>query len=513
MDTRFNSESVHPRSWILRQIDNRWLALALLVGLVLFQAYSYYRVLDLSLGPRVILQPWLMHQGWIPYQEIADQHTPLMPLLISLLVPFFSEGLRLAKIVLVVLLSVTTVLTFWASKRDAGWLAGVGAVFFFVCWSYAFGFAKLWHESFLTPLYLLFLIVYRPSTEKHSIRTLVVLGFASGIAILVKQQAIAVIAAYVLWNIWLRWRAHRQVAQIFFDNAVMGITMILPILTFGAYQYLRAGTLDDFLFWTLRFNVVSDYASLAALPPTLTQIAAIAPAFLLVPAALVYSIQLARSGNSKWEKYGWALILLAASTVGVYPRFAFFHLAPALPILAWLSSSTLVQAMRSNQSTSDASFTSRFFTTGTAAALGILWILTGLVSYEPVAQSESPRKIWEYSDLVPLAAQLKQHVAEQDCVYIFPDDEATANLYYLLQCPPPKFWVFHYPWYMIDSVQARILRMLQTDPPQWIVYAPGRSNIEMRAPEIMRFIQDNYQLESRLQWEQGEIQLLKRRPQ
>ena len=508
MATRFNSESGTARSWIPGFIDKRWLALLLASGLVFFQAYSYYRVLDLSLGPRVILQPWLMQQGWIPYQEIADQHTPLMPLLLSFLVPFFSEGLRLAKIALVVLLSITTALTFWAGKRDGSWWTGVVAVFFVVCWSYVFGFTKLWHESFLAPLYLLFFILCRPSTEKYSIKILVVLGMASGIAILVKQHAVLVIAAFVLWNSWLRWRAQRQMWQVIFDNAIMGIAMLLPILLYCVYQYFQAGTLDGFIFWTLGFSVVSNYASLAAQPPTLGQIQGIAPAFLLVPAAVVFMIQLKRSGNRHWEKYGWALVLLVASMLGVYPRFGFFHLQAALPILAWLSASILMQALRTAEPQNNSPLGARSFTLGMTIAVASVWILVAIASY----QAREPRKIWEYSDLVPLANEIREQIGQHDCVYIFPDDEATANLYYLLQCPPPKFWVFSYPWYMIDPVRQRVVLTLKQDSPPWVILPKGRWEIETRAPDILGFIQDNYQFDSELHWAQGPVQLLKRKP-
>lgn len=490
-----------------------FLVLLIVITLVLFQAYSYYRVLDLSLGPRVILQPWLMQQGFVPYEQIADQHTPLMPLLISLLVPFFTEGLRLAKIVLVVLLSVTTVLTFWAGKREAGWLAGVGAVFFFVCWSYAFGFAKLWHESFLTPLYLLFLILYRPSSEKYSPKLLVLLGLMCGLGILIKQQAFFVCAAFAFWSVLTRWRNHRPIAEIIFDHGIIVAVAAIPLMLYGIYHDVRAGTLDNLIYWIFTFNVVSNYATLAASPPTFSQIVAIAPAFLMIPAVLVHTFQLARAGNTEWEKYGWALILLVASSLGVYPIFANFHLQPVLPILAFLSASMLAQVLTVKKKRDGESHGNHSFTVGITIALVLYWTLIGVASYRSIGKPEQPRTISEYTDLAPVADQIRQRIGEQNCVYIFPDDEATANLYYFLHCTPPKFWVFSYPWYMIDSVRQHVLLTLKQDPPSWVVYPKGRWGVETRAPDIIGFIQANYQFDSELSWAQGQVQLLKRRPQ
>jgi len=512
MDTRFNFKPVRPRSWITHQINNHWLALVLLGGLVLFQAYSYYRVVPLSLGPRVILQPWLMQQGFVPYEQIADQHSPLMPFLISLFVPLVSDGLRLAKIALVVLLTLSTVFTFWAGKRQGGWLVGIVAVFFFVCWSNVFGFGKLWHESFLTPLYLLFLILYRPSSEKYSLKILVLLGLISGLGILVKQQAFFVCAAFALWSVMTRWRNHRPMAEIIFDHGMIVAVAAIPLILYGIYHYGRAGTLDNLIYWIFSFNVVSNFATLAASPPTFSQIVAFAPAFLLIPAALVHAFQLARVGNTEWEKFGCALILLVASSLGVYPIFANFHLQPILPILAFLSASMLAQVLTVKKKQEGESLDNRSFTVGIAMALALYWTLIGIASYRSIVQTEQPRTIAEYTDLAPVADQIRQRIGQQDCVYVFPDDEATANLYYFLHCTPPRFWVFSYPWYMIDSVRQHVLLTLKQEPPSWVVYPVGRSGVETHAPDIINFIQANYQFDSELNWAQGQVQLLKRRP-
>jgi len=124
-------------------------------------------------------------------------------------------------------------------------------------------------------------------------------------------------------------------------------------------------------------------------------------------------------------------------------------------------------------------------------------------AYRIALRSDTPRKIEEYSDLVPLAGEIRQRIGPADRFYVFPDDEATANLYYLARCMPPRFWVFSYPWYMIDPVKSRVLGTLRANPPDWIVYFPGRWGIEQRAPEIIAFMEENYRRDTALHWEQG----------
>jgi hypothetical protein len=107
-----------------------WLVLPAVAGLLALQAFAYAARLPLSLGPHVILEPWLLLQGYLLYEEIADLHSPLLPLLLSGVMPIFPDGLTMAKTVLVLTVSLSTFLTFLAGKRDAGWVGGLWAARF-----------------------------------------------------------------------------------------------------------------------------------------------------------------------------------------------------------------------------------------------------------------------------------------------------------------------------------------------------------------------------------------------
>src|SRR5512133_2113246 len=123
----------------MRTTTRNWATLGILLallGLVTFQGYAYYFRLTLSLGPRVILQPWLLRQGYLLYEQIADEHSPLVSLLLAAAAPLLpGDGPSLAKWALVLLLSATTLLVFWAGRRYGGSRAGLLAALFFVCWS------------------------------------------------------------------------------------------------------------------------------------------------------------------------------------------------------------------------------------------------------------------------------------------------------------------------------------------------------------------------------------------
>jgi hypothetical protein len=155
-------------------------------------------------------------------------------------------------------------------------------------------------------------------------------------------------------------------------------------------------------------------------------------------------------------------------------------------LLALVSSLTLGYVFSSQPS-------ARFFTGSMALALSAFWLISAGCQYQPAFKPGLPREIAEYSDMERLASEIRSHIGPSDCIYIFSDDEGSSNLYYLLNCPPPHYWVFHYPWYMIEPIKSRALMALETSPPQWVVYFPNRWQAEQRAPEIMDYINSHYQ--------------------
>ncbi len=483
------------------------LSLLGLAGLLLFQAWAYLDILTLSLGPRVIFQPWLMRLGYLPYENIADQHSPLMPLILTALTPLFADGLVLAQTVLVALLSLSTLLAFLAGRRSAGWLGGLGAAFFFVLWSPIFGFGKLWHESFLAPLYILILLLVlsRFPAPTRTARWLVILGFLGGVAVLIKQHALVVLAAVVGWNAFITWRTRRSWLRVFGETALLVASACLPLIAYGIYHYLQAGTLRNMLYWTVFFNYESRYASLAALPPRIGEVWVLAVAFLPLLPAVLTTVTLGRRRDAEWRNFAFGLILMGAGSLTVYPRFAFFHLQPILPLVAWLSSVMLARALRPRNN-------GRKLAAGVALAAALFWAITAGLGYRSVFRTDPPRRIWEYSDLEPLADEIRRQIGPMDRIYVIPDDESTTNLYYLVRRLPPKFWSFTYPWYMQDWVKTRIGQTLAADPPAWVVYFPGRADIERIAPEVASYIAGHYQRVARLDWMQGEVWLLKRNP-
>ncbi|MFW6116750.1 MAG: hypothetical protein ACOC6F_03390 [bacterium] len=490
------------------------------VSLVLAAAHAlaYYSFLPLSLGPRVVLQPWLMQQGFLLYEHIADEHPPLLYLVLRVLQPLASDSLTVAKVVLVSSIFLVTLLAFWAGLRARDWVTGLASAFFFAIWSPTFGYGKLWHETFLAIVYAILLVLWsqQPTQARDKgIRPLT--GLLLGVALLFKQHALAVLGALVLWDVFASWRTQAGLRRTLPRIASSVLVALLPLVCFAGYHFLRTGSVENFLFWTVTFNFINNYRDLASMGPQPGQLKALVPAFLLIIPFCVRWLKSVLTGKADriwYSREGRVFVLLLAGSLTAYPRFGLFHLQPSLPPLAFLSALELTRspvvpnlgATRRNKR--------RCLLLIGHLALIVLWIVHTSSAYHRPITSDRPRRIWEYTELVPLAEEVRQQIEPHDHIYVFPDDEATANLYYLLRRTPPDYWSpTSYPWFTLDILKPRIIDALDRASPEWVVYFPGRWSIEQHGKEILAYIQSHYQLSSQLAWAEGEVHLMERLPE
>lgn len=484
-----------------------WAFIALII-IIAAQTLAYLYVWPLSLGPRVILQPWLMHQGYVLYKDIADEHAPLMYLVLSAVQPLASDNLEAAKLTLVVLINASTLLTFWAGKKSGHWPAGILSSLFFALWSPLFGYGKLWHETFLAPFYILILILWRvPNHSQTGCRFFYsLIGLLLGTALLIKQHALAVALGIILWLFFNNRPIRRSARHLLSEIAFLLLGISLPASILAAYYWLKLKALNDLVFWLITFNFINRYIHIASLWPSIEQIKLLVPAYLLVPPFVVSILGQGRKRDIHIVRSEIGLVLFVTSSLTVYPRFGFFHLQASLPVLAWLSGTTLARFIK----TRDGEESTRLLK-GMFCSLLLLWAIQASIPLFHALSSSQNRKIYEYSNLVSLAHQIRQHIGSEGCIYVLPDDEATANLYYLTQCLPPELWApTSYPWFMIEAVKPKIVSALEKASPEWVVYFPSRWGIEQHGQELLNYVQAHYQLVGKLEWSEGEVLLLKR---
>jgi len=483
-----------------------WVNVLALTGfavLFVFQIYAYLKILILSLGPRVILQPWLMQNGRVLYENIIDVHSPLMPIILSWLVPLIPDGFVLAKLVLVSLISITTLLVFVTGWRKINPLAGLWAAGFFVLWAPIFGFGKLWYETFLAPILIFWLLAFSPATVPRSVKTLVFFGISGGVVVLIKQPAALAFLALALWLVYTSWDHHRSISKAFGELVAIGLSALVPILVFLIVYYTKNGSLKNVYYWLIENHLAGGYKPVNAEYPTLRALWKIASCWILLPITAFLTFYLRRRGDHNWQMLGLGLVLVLTGSVTAYPRFEFFHLQAILPIVAFLSAMTLAYAIKYTRS-------KRYLGLIILLVSSTFFFVQASGYYHQSFRSERRAFVYEYTDLLPLAKQVRQEIGKKDCIYIFPDDEASANLYYLLRCKPPKFWILHYSWNLSETVRNKIVTSLEENPPKWVLKFPDFWDAEQAAPEVMSYIQEHYAQVAVLDWAQGEVKLLKR---
>jgi len=482
-------------------------AVGLAVLLAGINSSLYYFVFTLSFSPQTITEPWLLNQGYRMYIEVADNHAPLMPMLLALGQLVIPDGLRLAKLTLAGLIFLSALLTFFAARKLAGSLAGILAVVFFVCWSQFFGSYKLWYETFLTPLYALLILLWSPPGEKPDVRRLGVYGIILGISLLVKQQALFLIAGMVSLIILLGGLNHKSLKAIFREVFWIEIGIAVPIAVFFAYYLLSGGSWLQFWYWVVGFND-AELGRLVQSPLDVAFLWAVSPAFILLVVFLLRFLRKLSRPNAQWGRDAFLLLVFLAGIITAYPRWGTFHLQPMLPVLAIFSGLVLAEL---------ASILPAFLQKRIKpitvnliiAGFVLLWIVFG--ARYAISATQNPRKIYEYSDLPALADQIHRQLGPNACVYIMPEDEALSNLHYLLKCPPPRFWIFTaYPWSSRDGIPEMEIAALQAEAPQWVLYFPGRWEVQIHDPKLVNYVESTYQKVGQIQSTQGDAWLMKK---
>ncbi|GEM_PF-2356684 len=458
-----------------------------LVALLLYQAWLYYYKMPLSLGPRVIFEPWALRNGAVLFENLVDIHSPLMPWLLSVLGWLIPNELRLAKLALVGLLSLITLFIFLVARRFSGNWAGLAAAALFVFWAPTFGTGKLWYETFLTPAYLVYLLVFTPSDRPRSFCWWFFWGFFGGFTVLIKQHAALVFAAFLIWEGITAFSLKRPWRTILRDVLFTGLFSFVPIALALIVQMVQAGTVTSMIYWLVQYPLNGVYEELGSNPPTIGHLKFFIELNILLLPAIIWFINLIRTKNEAWRQVGLWLCIFLVGGFTAYPRFSNYHTLPILPVSILISVWILNSLLHSHESRFI-----RSFSVGITIAITSLWFVNHYSSHLNAIQNSQPRVIAEYSNLQSLADEIRQTTGPIDSLYILADDESTSNLYYLLDCSPPDYWIFHYAWYMLPDVKMKILTFLKETPPEWVLFLPDKWQLETYAPELLDYVRANY---------------------
>ncbi|MEJ5248688.1 MAG: hypothetical protein WHS90_13020 [Caldilinea sp.] len=482
----------------------------LLIGVCAPLAIFFTTRLPITADPRMVLQPWLLNQGFIPYLHIADEHSPLLPHLLAWVQSLVGNdgilALRLAHGTTLTLLFV--LVSSWLWMRYGIWAAAAGVAFF---WAFAvrFGLTTFWYNLALAPVFFgFFLSLSAFSLERRHLWRVAFSGALVGIGLLFKQQAAILVPVFLIWLGLIFWRLQgdrRSVLRALF-LFLTGITT--PVLSYIAFYLAIGGNLAALVEWTVLFNLTSGYARLGFLLPTHFDMLAIWPAFLLV-VPFVASLAMSDFFSAQERRLRlWLLICALSSLIFLYPRYSPPHWAAAFGFVAAMSAIVSADIVRA--SAAAPSSAARLFRTF-AASLLVFWGIYGaFLSWPGMVGAGQPRLL-KFDDPRELAELLKPALPPESTLVFVPDNEAVSNAYYVLQRTPPRFWMMHYPWFMQPHIRERWLAELDKHPPDFVVWIDDLQDLSSTGPEIRPFLFDRYVETSSFVWQGRTVHLLQRK--
>lgn len=377
--------------------------------------------------PELFIYPYLTNHGLKPYSQILDQH---FPGLLFLPINFDNLGMNdeySARVWLIGIVIITHLLLFLVSKEILKSKRKALLVnFLYLIWQPFFEGWVLWLDTFL-PLFLLpafyFLI-----NKKYFL-----MGLFLGMGIVFKQTIIPLAGLIFLYILWER-RKFGPIIKYF-------IGVGLPLMVVVLYLISR-GVLNDFIYWTVIFNLTVFAQHGTSAPATLGFVTRI---------TFVYAMSLLVFLYKDRKIVSILSIFLLGSFVSIFDRADFVHLQPSLPFAA--VATTL--GFFSIRNKKIMLVTVLIYTFVTIWWLRIFY--QGHISNKVFFFDEQTKKV---------ASKIKEYTSPNDKIFIF---GPVPHLYQMTETiPAGDIFVFQFPWFL-KVAENRILEGMIKDQPKFIV--------------------------------------------
>ena len=406
--------------------------------------------------PELFIYPYLTNHGLKPYSQILDQH---FPGLMFLPVNFDNLGVNdeyIARIWLIAVVVITQLLLFLISKEilKSNKKALIVNLLYLI-WQPFFEGWVLWLDTFL-PLFLL------PAFYFTTRNKFLLTGLFLGMGIVFKQVILPLAGLVFLYILWEK----RKIQPLI--NYSAGIS--IPLFVMFIYL-INMGVLNDFIYWTIFFNLTVFAQHGTSIPSSIGFVTRI---------AFVYSISLTAFLHKERRLILILFIFLTGSLLSIFDRADFVHLQPSLPFVVIATSLGFLSI--SNRKVLTFLILIYFFVT-------IWWLnifFKGHLSNKVFFFDEQTKKI---------ASKIDEYTNPNERIFIF---GAVPHLYQMTNTiPAGDIFVFQFPWFL-KVAEDRLLDGIKDDKPKIIV--SDRSvviedqKITDFAKEIDQYIQKNYQV-------------------
>lgn len=275
--------------------------------------------LKFTAWPEMLLWPYMMTQGFLPYKDIAIAHTPHLVTYLAIFFKIFGVGVVQLKIYTWLLIIVTDLIVYWVSNKLWNRKIATISTFSFVILQIFFDGNGLWFDSLLTPFSVL--LFYLVSKKNY-----LWIGIVWAVMFLTKQTAVwflIPIGLTLIQNLKFNKIPHinwQELKKFTFGALIVMVSFTLILWMFGILPY--------FYQWAINFGifVLPRAQGQIQLPDLKNLIVAGFPFAVFVPFLL-------NKKNRNINLLMWAI----AGVMGTYPRFEYFHFQPAIPFLAMVA--------------------------------------------------------------------------------------------------------------------------------------------------------------------------------
>ena len=415
--------------------------------------------------PEMLLWPYLILKGWLPYQDIAIAHTPVLLADLAIFGKIFGVGLVQLKVYTWILILATDAIVYFVAKKLWNIKTALLALAFYIPLQIFYDGNGLWFDLALAPLALL--TFYNLKKENY-----LWAGIWWGISFFTKQTAF-----WFLFPIFVL-----LIKGNLFTGLKTFIKGIFFVLVPGFVIFYALGFLPEFLFWAVRFGIGKLPVSLGQIHlPTVRQfLTATFPLALIILAKV-------RLGKPSLTLIFWSVF----GALGVFPRWELFHFQPALPFVA-MSLATAAVGF------------SRFKISEKAIFLLGLGLFSIVIVRQLVRDWRAEDRFFE-KDTLEVSAYVKNHTRKSEEIFVL---NAWDNIYALSETiPATRPWVPHLPWYLeLPGVQEGMVADLSETIPNIIVMREYEGG-DYRPLLINEFISRNYEGEGII----GRYRILKKK--
>ena len=258
--------------------------------------------LKFTAWPEMLLWPYALLKGLLPYRDMAIAHTPLLLGKLAIFYQIFGVGILQLKIFTWILILFTDIVLYLISRKLWGKKVAFTALAVFSIWQLFFDGNGLWFDLFLAPVALI--LYYLVKSKRFFLA-----GIIFGLGILSKQTFVWFIIPVLFSKI--------NYKQFIFGGILVGVLFSLLLLPLGIFQ--------GFINWAINFGIFILPGSLGQinLPDIKNLMVSIFPFTILILTLFVNKLK--NINLITWAIFG---------SLGAYPRFEYFHFQPAIPFLA-----------------------------------------------------------------------------------------------------------------------------------------------------------------------------------